>query len=381
MSTSTADHPVDHKADHHQDAAHAHSPHLAHHFDTPEQQFSTGKLGMWAFLGTEILMFGGLFVAYAVYRHNHPDVFLFAHKSLDTNLGAINTVVLLLSSFTMAMGVRAAMLNKTAQLKFLLILTFLGGVGFMGIKSVEYYGKWNKNLFPGVMNAFNTGFKPGKDESGKPRDAAALMGNTINYIEHHGQKPGGEQKAEGEAKSGAKSEGEAKQEGEAKLDLQSTRDAHAPVDAHASGVAQESVDAPATDDAHHGVAPATQPVGWVFVDPNAGTGDAAKVVPPAGVPSGMITVKYESHKPMHYDDLSDADKKNVNTFFSIYFMMTGLHAIHVAIGMVVIAWLYFRAAAGHFSPEYYAPVDLGGLYWHLVDLIWIFLFPLLYLIH
>jgi len=118
-----------------------------------------------------------------------------------------------------------------------------------------------------------------------------------------------------------------------------------------------------------------------FVDPNAGTGDAAKVVPPAGVPSGMITVKYESHKPMHYDDLSDADKKNVNTFFSIYFMMTGLHAIHVAIGMVVIAWLYFRAAAGHFSPEYYAPVDLGGLYWHLVDLIWIFLFPLLYLIH
>src|SRR5438105_192753 len=79
-----------------------HNPHLAHHFDTPEQQIASGKLGMWVFLATEILMFGGLFCAYAVYRHNHPDVFEYAHKWLDKKLGAINTIVLISSSLTMA---------------------------------------------------------------------------------------------------------------------------------------------------------------------------------------------------------------------------------------------------------------------------------------
>src|SRR4051812_19170699 len=89
-----------------------HDPHLAHHFDTPEQQYQSGKLGMWVFLATEILMFGGLFCAYSVYRHNHPDVFAFAHKALDPILGGINTVVLITSSLTMAWGVRAAQLNQ-----------------------------------------------------------------------------------------------------------------------------------------------------------------------------------------------------------------------------------------------------------------------------
>src|SRR5882724_11101436 len=83
-------------------AAHAHDPHLAHHFDTPEQQYSSAKLGMWIFLGTEILMFGGLFCAYSVYRHNHPDVFAYSHQWLDKILGGINTLVLITSSLTMA---------------------------------------------------------------------------------------------------------------------------------------------------------------------------------------------------------------------------------------------------------------------------------------
>src|SRR5258708_28042771 len=89
-----------------------HDPHLARHFDTPEQQYQSGKLGMWVFLGTELLMFGGLFCAYAVYRHNHPDVFLYAHEYLDKTLGAINTLVLITSSLTMAWGVRCAQLNQ-----------------------------------------------------------------------------------------------------------------------------------------------------------------------------------------------------------------------------------------------------------------------------
>src|SRR5271154_3761235 len=90
-----------------------HDPHLAHHFDTPEQQFTSAKLGMWVFLGTEILMFGGLFCAYAIYRHNHPLVFKFAAESyLSTPLGTLNTIILITSSLTMAWGVRASQLNQ-----------------------------------------------------------------------------------------------------------------------------------------------------------------------------------------------------------------------------------------------------------------------------
>ena len=333
---------VDAQGDIHHDS-HGHSPHLAHHFDTTEQQISTGKLGMWCFLATEILMFGGLFVAYAVYRHNHPDVFLFAHKSLNTNLGAINTVVLLLSSFTMAMAVRAAAMNNRKQLKMLLILTFLGGIGFMGIKSKEYYDKWNKDLFPGAMNVFNTAFDKGTEV-----DTIKAKDKSIDYIEAHGvPAPGQAIPAANTGKDldGAQSEG-AQSEG-----------------AYAAGM--------------HSAA-AVQPVGWNYKDPNAGTSDAAKIVPPQSIPAGMA-VENIGPKIVHYSDLSAGDRKNVNTFFSIYFMMTGLHAIHVIIGMGVIAWLYFRA--NEFSSEYFAPVDLGGLYWHLVDLVWIFLFPLLYLIH
>ncbi|RYZ64252.1 MAG: hypothetical protein EOP08_09365, partial [Proteobacteria bacterium] len=141
--------------------AHAHhDPYLAHHFDTPAQQFSTGKLGMWTFLATEVLMFGGLFCAYAVYRSNHPEVYLWAHRALDAKWGMINTIVLLASSFTMAWGVRAAQLNQKGLLQIMLALTFLGGVGFMCIKAVEYDAKWKHYLFPGEFNAFNSTFAP-----------------------------------------------------------------------------------------------------------------------------------------------------------------------------------------------------------------------------
>src|SRR5947199_6455645 len=98
-----------------------HDPHLAHHFDSPEQQMESGKLGMWVFLATEILMFGGLFCAYSVYRHNHPEVFEWAHHALNRTWGAINTVVLLASSLTMAWGVRASQMGNNKALKVCLI--------------------------------------------------------------------------------------------------------------------------------------------------------------------------------------------------------------------------------------------------------------------
>src|SRR3954447_25792620 len=152
-------------------AAHAHPPHLAHHFETPQQQYASAKLGMWVFLGTEILMFGGLFCAYGVYRHNHPEVFAFAHQALNATLGGINTAVLITSSLTMAMAVRYAQLGQKVPLMICLGCTILGGFGFMAIKSIEYHTKWEHHLFPGKYNVYNKDFRG--DEK-PPTDLAAL---------------------------------------------------------------------------------------------------------------------------------------------------------------------------------------------------------------
>src|SRR4051794_19055275 len=107
---------------------------LAHHFDTPQQQFDSGKLGTWLFLTTEILLFSGLFCAYSVYRANHPEIFEFAHRYLDKWLGALNTIILIFSSFTMAWGVRAAQLGQKKLCVNLLAITIVCGAGFMVVK-------------------------------------------------------------------------------------------------------------------------------------------------------------------------------------------------------------------------------------------------------
>ncbi len=122
------------------------NPYLAHHFETPRQQFESGKLGMWMFLATEVLLFSGLFCAYAVYRASHPEVFEWAHKYLNVWLGGTNTVVLICSSLTMAWAVRAAQLGQRRLLVACLCLTLLGGFTFLGIKYVEYKNKWEEGL-------------------------------------------------------------------------------------------------------------------------------------------------------------------------------------------------------------------------------------------
>jgi cytochrome c oxidase subunit III len=220
---------------------------------------------MWLFLVTEVLLFGGLFCAYAVYRANHPEIFLFAHTLLDKTLGAINTCVLLFSSFTMAWSVRAAMLGQRRLLIGLLAVTLLCGFGFLGIKGIEYEHKWKHGL---------------------------LWGEKFDYAQLHYPAQG----AQGQHEV-------------------------------ADGLDQSALKL----DAH-------------------------------GHPPQMIP-------------------RNVHIFFGIYFVMTGLHGLHVIAGMVMIGWLLRRAIRGDFGTKNYVAVDLGGLYWHLVDLIWIFLFPLLYLIH
>ena len=131
------------------DAPPKHAGHLAHQFETPQQQFQSGKLGIWLFLGTEILLFSGLFCAYAVYRASHPEVFYYAHLYLSKPLGALNTMVLIFSSFTMAAAVRAAQLGNTRWLVRLLVVTLVCGFAFLGVKFVEYKDKWQEGLLTG----------------------------------------------------------------------------------------------------------------------------------------------------------------------------------------------------------------------------------------
>jgi len=291
-----------------------HPSHLQHHFETPVQQYDSAKLGMWLFLATEILLFGGLFCAYAVYRARHPEIFVWAHHLLDTRLGAINTVILLTSSLTMAWSVRCAQLGQRRGLVLLLSLTLLGGFGFLGIKYVEYSSKYRHGLLWGKE------FKP---------DA--------HYIAEHFGLPEPEPGEAGHESPGAGTASQPAPEGEASPRVPDEKASTA-----SAGFSVERTALPP---------PGTAPAGRAAT----GTEGQAHVAPP--------------------------QPEYVQVFFSIYFLMTGLHGLHVIAGMAIIAWLLVRATRGAFGPDYFTPVDLGGLYWHLVDLIWIFLFPLLYLIH
>jgi len=346
-------HPHDHE--------HGHDPYLAHHFDTPQQQYQSAKMGMWVFLATEILMFGGLFCAYAVYRGLHPEVFLYAHHYLSWELGAINTIVLLASSFTMAWAVRASQLNQKPLLIGLLCLTLLGGFGFMVIKTIEYADKWEYK-WVGASNMFY----PGNEQM---RQA---------YIASHDLHGGGHGEAHGDDHAaGHDGEHDAEKaddphEGEAGSD-----DAHAHAHDH---------DPASGDQATDPVDPAPSPtptstVAAVHTD----------MEPVAAGPTGLMLdhgddAHAAGHAPLEYEDLGPVEQYRTHIFFQIYFLMTGLHGLHVLVGMGLIGWVLLRAmgvgfAGSAITARNFTSVDLVGLYWHLVDLIWIFLFPLLYLIH
>ena len=203
----------------------------AHHFDSIEHEFEAGKLGMWLFLVTEVMLFGVLFAGYGLFNYLYPEMFREAHHHLNKIMGAINTVVLLASSLTMALAIAFIQRNETKKAKLMLIVTFACACMFLVIKYFEYAEKIHHGILPGNMFA-----------------------------------------------------------------------------------------------------------------------------------------------------ATDFKSANVALFFSFYFVMTGLHGIHVLIGMGAIAWVYWRMNRGDFNSRKYAAVEFVGLYWHIVDLIWIFLFPLLYLV-
>jgi cytochrome c oxidase subunit 3 len=210
----------------------AEATHLRHHFATPEQQMDAATLGMWTFLITEVLFFGGMFTAYAIYRSMYPDAFASSSRYMDVRLGATNTAVLICSSLTMAMAVRSAQLSRQRDLIRYLLLTILFGATFLVIKAFEYHAKWEEHLVPGF------GF--------------------------------------------------------------------------------------------------------------------------------------------HYEQVQFAHHAQI--LFFLYFAMTGMHAIHMIVGVGLLTYLVIQAARRVFHAEYFAPVEMIGLYWHFVDIVWIFLFPLLYLI-
>ncbi|MDX2200700.1 MAG: cytochrome c oxidase subunit 3 [Phycisphaerae bacterium] len=324
---------------------HAHSSVVAHHFDDAEQQFDSAKLGMWLFLATEVLLFGGLFCAYFVWRSNQPEIFLHGHAHLNKTLGAVNTVILLLSSFTMAWAVSCSQKGNKNGLILGLALTLLGGFGFLGIKFVEYKEK--------IEHGY-------------------LWGNRYAPTVHHDDAHGAEAGHASEASHGA---AEASHAASAPASNEShAAESHAPAEA-----AHAATPAAATPAAAAPVTPYT-PLGATAAKLESLKYEPTKALVAASGVNGLKPPPKEHKDPAHHGPDLGPEPKATRTYFSIYFCMTGLHGIHVVIGMIVIAWLLYRAMKGEFGPEYFTPVDLGGLYWHLVDLIWIYLFPLLYLI-
>lgn len=369
--------PVDH------DHGHDHPEWLAHHFETPAQQTEAGKLGIWLFLAQEVLFFAGLFAAYSVYRFNHPEVFLDAHKYLNPTLGAANTIVLLASSLAVAWGVRAAQLDKQKVLLWTHIFTLSCAGIFLGVKAVEYMYKFYEGLYwassyaPGaeppvatinsnlnwiviwcgaiglLTMAFGwkqkSGERPGRGwisfSVGVVIASVALGVVGANWIQantasHHGPAHGEEHGAAGDhgaAVQGATHHESAAAEGD-----------HAAAEDHSA----ETEASPRPETA-----------------PAAATEPAPAMAPAAAVPAATPSL---STLPGGVGG---------GNFFSIYFAMTGVHAIHIIGGIIAILWIVGRIGKGDFGPSYYDPVEFVGLYWHLVDLVWIYLFPLLYLIH
>jgi cytochrome c oxidase subunit 3 len=396
---------------------HAHDPYLAHHFDTQTQQFESSKLGMWVFLATEILMFGGLFCAYAIYRGNHQAIFDYGHVFLDTTLGAINTVVLIASSFTMAWAVRAAQLGQQRLLIGLLTLTFLGGCGFMGIKAVEYGAKFSHSLWPGRANLFYPVQVSGNQKPNRLFDSNAEKIDALqSAVESHGNlsflysgmgagfTPPEEPV---KTKAGVKKLVESRPETEmarlaqlaeiAHLESlpqyhlrQGHGSAHAKTGSDHSGGAASHPESAKADSESGDQSEAPKPVVASEQTPNNGPtprgtlasapGSALSGLTEAAQQGGDPAAKAGGHKALLYENLPKAEQQRTHLFFQSYFLMTGLHGLHVLVGMGLIAYLILKAIPGHFGPKYFTPVDIIGLYWHLVDLIWIFLFPLLYLI-
>lgn len=290
-----------------------HPAHLQHHFVSAEQQFDASKLGMWLFLSTEILLFGGMFVAYAIYRVQYPELYEEASLQLDTVLGALNTLVLLTSSLTMAWAIRGAQMDNQKVLVRNLVATVVLASAFLVVKYFEYEHKFHLGIFPGYNFELNEDVQTVSQLSG----ATALEPKVV-------------------------------------LEEAPVSAADAPTDASGETAAGPGETVGATDAEDVAVGERGNPTESHQI----GEGEAAG----------------------HGREGQIFDNRRAGLFFSIYYMMTGIHAIHILIGIVAISILAWKARKGRYTSVWYTPVENVGLYWHVVDIIWIFVFPLMYLI-
>ena len=404
-------------ADVHDDSApeehHTHDqyPFLAHHYDTPKHQFESGKLGIWIFLVTEVLFFAGLFCAYAIYRGMHPEIFYWAHYYLDTKLGALNTAVLIMSSLTAAWAVRNAQLGQQRMLVTNIAITIACALIFLGVKYVEYSHKFHDGLLwggrptaDGVEPTYH--FDPHhhvwelEDFEHKHPEAAAAARRLYAAAHPDETEPG--EGAHGDAGSPHEpsSNGDAETAATGNTspsspaaptatDAAPTASAAPSADASAAPSADASADASAAPSADASAAPSTATAS----SESGATGEEASQEPKPKVTrlesilsslteaEALPLLKAGVIGPHAVTPEVPSRPKNAHIFFGVYFFMTGLHGLHVLGGITVWIWLLTRAIRGQFGPQYFGPIDYAALYWHLVDLIWIYLFPLLYLIH
>lgn len=340
---------------------HEHGEFIAHHFENAEQQFDSGKLGIWIFLVTEVLFFSGLFVAYTLYRSHHPEIFEQAHVFLDKWLGGLNTVVLLFSSLTMALAVRAAQKNDNKQVSIMVLITMICAAVFLGVKAIEYSHKWDMGIL--VRSAFDLTYQHPESVGLAKSLGVSNYLVTLSVIpallllffiglsgfgyltnkKHLGLFSACLALTVGGYFLGAAG-------GQVYMQVKEGMD-----EGHAS-VAKVAV-----------FADEGEPV-----DGEHAEGDHAHDDAHGGDHHAQV---FDKHHPN-----PEKLNRDIGIFFSIYYCMTGLHAIHIIGGIIALAWLLHRSLLGHWRSDYFGPVDYVGLYWHLVDLIWIYLFPMLYLI-
>lgn len=322
-------------------------PYTPHHFHAAKQHFESGKLGVWLFLVTEILFFAGLFCAYTVYRVQNPEVFYWAHFYLDTKLGALNTIVLILSSFTAAWAVRNAQLGQVKLLRINIVVTILCACVFMLVKYNEYSHKFHDGLLPARH------FNPVHE-----------VWETPDFIHKHPEAALAATKIVAGLAARQGEEESPKETGGAHADVGHESGAHgggAHPSAHDPAVAAFAAQAKKSELADDV---------WLEHELRGLSADERHPLEMAGV------IRHPADGPVEFSRPARA-----GIFFSIYFFMTGLHGVHVVIGIGLWIWMLAIAARRRFGDKYFGPIDFTALYWHLVDLIWIYLFPMLYLIH